>query len=61
MSKAHRGSGVRDQVKSGRGTCPLCNRTGIKIMYEVEKGEKKIMICKECNKAVAHGKIDLKA
>jgi hypothetical protein len=61
MSKANRGSGIRELVKSGRGRCPLCNRTGIKLMYEVEKNEKKIKVCKECNKAVTHGKIDLSA
>ncbi|ADK81400.1 hypothetical protein [Sediminispirochaeta smaragdinae] len=61
MSKAHRGSGIRELIKSGRGTCPLCNRTGIKLLYEVEKEGKKIKICKECNKAVAHGKVSLSA
>ena len=61
MSKAHRGRGIRELVKSGRGTCPLCNRSGIKLLYEAEKNEKKIKICKECKKAVAHGKIAISA
>ncbi len=61
MSKAHRGSGIRELIKSGRGACPLCSRTGIKLLYEVEKDGKKIKICKECSKAVAHGKISLTA
>jgi len=55
MSKAHRGTGVRELVKSGRGACPVCRRTGIKVLYENEVNEKKIMVCKECNKAIAHG------
>lgn len=56
MSKAHRGSGIRELVKGGRGACPVCKRTGVKVMYENEINEKKVMVCKECNKAIAHGK-----
>lgn len=56
MSKAHRGTGIRDLVKSGRGTCPVCRRGGVKVLYENEVNEKKIKVCKECNKAIAHGK-----
>ena len=52
MSKAHRGFGVRELVKSGRGECPVCKRTGIKVLYEYEKDEKKYMICKQCKVAV---------
>ena len=55
MSKAHRGTGIRDLVKSGRGKCPVCKRTGVKVLYENEINEKKIKVCKECNKAIAHG------
>lgn len=56
MSKAHRGSGIRELKKSGRGKCPVCKRTGIKTLYEHEVGEKKINICKQCRAAIAHGK-----
>ncbi|RKX93197.1 MAG: hypothetical protein DRP59_03605 [Spirochaetes bacterium] len=56
MSKARRGSGIRELVSRGRGTCPVCKRTGIKLLYENEVNGKKIMVCKECNKAIAHGK-----
>ena len=56
MSKAHRGTGIRELVKSGRGTCPVCKRTGVKVLYENEIKEKKVKVCKECNKAIAHGK-----
>jgi len=58
MSKAHRGSGIRELVKSGRGTCPVCRRTAIKLMYEHEINEKKIMVCKQCNATIKHGKAD---
>lgn len=57
MSKANRGSGIRDKVKSGRGTCPLCKRTGIKVMYQVELKEAKYKICKQCKAALAHNKM----
>ena len=36
MSKAHRGSGIRELLRSGRGTCPVCKRSGIKVLYEHE-------------------------
>lgn len=57
MSKAHRGFGIRDQVKNGRGICPLCRRSGIKVVYEKEINEKKYMICKQCRAALAKGKL----
>ncbi|WP_319561585.1 hypothetical protein [Marispirochaeta sp.] len=57
MSKANRGSGIRDKVKSGRGACPLCKRSGIKVTYEVELKENKYMVCKQCKAALAHDKL----
>jgi len=59
MSKAHRGSGLRTQPNSGRGTCPVCKKTGIKTVYEMAVGEKKVMICKQCKAAGASGKKQL--
>jgi ribosomal protein L37AE/L43A len=56
MSKAHRGKGIRELVSRGRGECPACKRTNVKILYEMEAGEAKIKICKTCKAAVAHGK-----
>ena len=46
MSKAHRGAGVRELPKSGRGDCPVCKRTGVKTLYEIEANSKKVKICK---------------
>jgi hypothetical protein len=46
MSKAHRGSGIRDQYNHGRGTCPITGKTGVKLMYEHELDGKKVMISK---------------
>ena len=56
MSKAHRGAGIRELAGNGRGTCPVCRRSGIKVLYEHEVNEKKIAICKQCKSAIAHGK-----
>ncbi|MCK5157384.1 MAG: hypothetical protein KAQ69_13230 [Spirochaetales bacterium] len=57
MAKAHRGAGILDLVKKGRGACPVCKRTGIKLMYEREANEKKIVICKQCEAALKNGKM----
>ena len=48
MSKNHRGKGIKELKKSGRGTCPVCKRTGIKLLYEKEIQEKKVNVCKIC-------------
>jgi hypothetical protein len=55
MAKSHRGAGIRDQVRQGRGDCPLCKRTGIKVMYEREVNDKKFMLCKQCEAALKNG------
>lgn len=57
MSKAHRGAGLREEkARSGRGACPVCKRTGIKVIYEQTVGDKKINVCKQCRAAISHGK-----
>lgn len=56
MSKAHRGKGLGETPNRGRGTCPLCKRTGIKVLYENEINGKNIKVCKQCKSAVSHGK-----
>ncbi|MEL3908449.1 MAG: hypothetical protein P1P64_05485 [Treponemataceae bacterium] len=48
MSKAHRGKGVREEFNRGRGTCPSCKRTGVKVVYEHETDGEKLKICKIC-------------
>jgi ribosomal protein L37AE/L43A len=55
MAKAHRGAGIRELTSKGRGTCPLCKRTGIKLMYEREANAKKIVVCKQCEAALKNG------
>ena len=61
MSKAHRGKGIYDLVKRGRGACPVCGATGIKLLYEQEADGQKIMVCKPCKAAVKRGKKSLPA
>jgi hypothetical protein len=56
MSKSHRGKGILENVSRGRGTCPLCKRTGVKVLYTHEHDGKTLHICKVCRAAVAHGK-----
>ena len=59
MSKAHRGAGLRPQKNNGRGTCPVCKKTGIKVVYETAAADKKVFICKQCKAALASGKKQL--
>ncbi len=54
MSKAHRGKGIRELAAHGRGICPVCGSTGVKVLYEA--GEQKIKVCKPCRAAIKHGK-----
>ena len=56
MSKAHRGKGIYDKIKRGRGTCPVCKRTGVKLMYTHESEGKSLEICKICRATIANGK-----
>jgi hypothetical protein len=56
MAKAHRGAGIRDQKSRGRGDCPVCKRTAIKVMYEQSLDGAKTMVCKQCNAALKHAK-----
>jgi hypothetical protein len=56
MSKSHRGKGIKELPLHGRGECPVCKRTNVKILYEQDAGDKKIKICKTCKAAIKHGK-----
>ncbi|MDR0291048.1 MAG: hypothetical protein LBI06_08950 [Treponema sp.] len=56
MAKPHRGKGIRELFAHGRGTCPVCGATGIKILYEQDAGDKKVKVCKPCKAAIKHGK-----
>ena len=61
MSKPHRGKSIRDLPFHGRGTCPVCNKSGVKILYEQDSGGEKIKICKICRATIRNGKKALPA
>jgi len=46
MGKSHRGKGILELFAGGRGTCPVCGATGIKLLYEQDAGEQKVKVCK---------------
>ena len=56
MSKAHRGKGLLEAVNHGRGSCPVCKREGVKVVYEQEVDGKKLKICKTCKATLANKK-----
>ena len=56
MSKPHRGKSLLDSPSHGRGTCPVCKRNNVKILYEQDAEGKKVKICKICKAAIKHGK-----
>lgn len=49
MSKNHRGAGIRSLPAKGRGTCAICGKTDIKVLFEKEIDGKTVKICKFCN------------
>ena len=56
MSKAHRGKGIKDNYNRGRGTCPVCKKTGLKVVYEQEVEGVKQSICKRCRAQIENNK-----
>lgn len=46
MAKNFRGKNIEKK----RGACPTCTRTGVKLLHEVKKDDKTIMVCKICKK-----------
>jgi hypothetical protein len=57
MGKTHRGKGLADQVRGGRTLCPVCKRTAVKVVYEIQVKDKTVKVCKTCKATVAHGKM----
>lgn len=56
MSKTHRGAGIRENVRNGRGDCPICKRTAIKLFYETKVGDETVKICKQCSAKLKNSK-----
>ena len=46
MSKNHRGTGIRSLPSKGRGTCAICGKTNIKVLWEKEVNGETVHICK---------------
>jgi hypothetical protein len=55
MSKAHRGKGIRELPSRGRGECPVCKKTNIKVLYDQTAGEAKVKVSKVCKAAIKNG------
>ncbi|MCK9557444.1 MAG: hypothetical protein PHO85_00215 [Candidatus Cloacimonetes bacterium] len=53
MAKNNRGKTLRSMPDHGRGECPHCHRTGVKLMYEIKSAEKAIKVCKVCKSTPA--------
>ncbi|MCK4516643.1 MAG: hypothetical protein KAU31_15385, partial [Spirochaetaceae bacterium] len=55
MSKAHRGRPLKEETaQSGRGTCPVTGRSGVKLLYEQEIDGKKVMVSKAGKASLAN-------
>ncbi|MGO4109437.1 hypothetical protein [Paenibacillus sp. YAF4_2] len=49
MAKTKRGRALWNLPSRGRGTCPVCNRTRIKLLYTQTTSEgKALKVCKRC-------------
>ncbi|WP_169735935.1 hypothetical protein [Alkaliphilus transvaalensis] len=49
MAKKSRGKGLINLPSRGRGTCPICKKERIKILYEVlQANGGKLTVCKGC-------------
>jgi hypothetical protein len=59
MAKPNRGKSIWEQASHGRGECPVCKRTRVKLLYEMDAGGKKVKVCKVCKAAIKHGKKSL--
>jgi hypothetical protein len=48
MAKTHRGKGLWKIPGRARGTCPVCARTGIKLLYPLRVNGETVNVCKNC-------------
>ncbi|WP_339159122.1 hypothetical protein MKX50_08235 [Paenibacillus sp. FSL W8-0186] len=49
MSKSKRGKALWTLPSRGRGTCPVCRSTRIKLLYSRKSGpEQVVKVCKRC-------------
>lgn len=51
MAKTNRGKGLLRTASRGRGTCPICKATRVKVLYErTAPGGAAIKVCKRCRR-----------
>jgi hypothetical protein len=51
MAKTHRGKGLWKLPARGRGTCPICQATRIKVLYERTALDGSVVkVCKRCRR-----------
>lgn len=50
MAKPFRGQSLRKLINRGRGTCPVCKRTGVKLLYPYKINGETVNVCKRCRK-----------
>ncbi|MEI2283416.1 MULTISPECIES: hypothetical protein [Paenibacillus] len=59
MAKTKRGRVLWSLPSRGRGTCPICKSTRIKLLYTQTKTDgTSLKVCKKCSKAV-QSRVDL--
>ncbi|MGO4541461.1 hypothetical protein [Paenibacillus sp. YIM B09110] len=52
MAKTKRGKALWNDPTRGRGTCPACSSTRIKLLYSrTTSGNKAVKVCKKCANA----------
>ena len=51
MAKTNRGKGLIRTQSHGRGTCPICKATRVKVLYERSApGGVSMKVCKRCRR-----------
>ena len=47
--KSNRGKRLNKLPSKGRGVCPVCGRTGIKLLFDYRTEDDKVLdVCKNC-------------
>jgi hypothetical protein len=55
MPKPKRGKFAK-LVAGWRGTCPLCKRTGVRVLWDTTEGDQKLKVCKRCDAQIRNKK-----
>jgi hypothetical protein len=51
MGKTHRGKGIMHLPARGRGVCPICKATRVKVLYERTAPDGAVVkVCKRCRR-----------